>query len=231
MPLTKLYAAVSDSVVRVIALDPQNNIVSNGTGSLVESRVVLTCAHCVIPNTRMAVVDPNNPTGAIVGNVIFADTGKDIALIEFQQDVGTPVVFSSSTKCSVGNGAFVVGFPMGIAEQTLMSAHIASVTSSGLRIDVSVNHGNSGGPLFNLDGEQVGVVNAKHGSLADFLTQMKTMAPGAVMNVGGFDAVASIRTLIGEMERNLNLGIGYAIPTDAIRTLHPRLEASIPLET
>ena len=125
----------------------------------------------------------------------------------------------------------MVGFPMGITEQTLMSAHIASVTNSSLRIDVSVNHGNSGGPLFNLNGHQIGVVNAKHGSLANFLTQMKTMAPVAVMSVGGFDAVSSIRTLITKMERNLNLGIGYAIPSDKVRPLHAKLEATIPPAT
>ena len=110
-------------------------------------------------------------------------------------------------------------------------AHVASVTSSALRIDVSVNHGNSGGPLFNLDGHQVGVVNAKHGTLANFLTKMKTMAPSAQANIGGFDAVGSIRMLISEMERNLNLGIGYAIPTDFIRQLHQKLEANIPIAT
>ena len=180
---------------------------------------------------QMAIVDPADARKAILGNVIFADSVTDIALIEFQQDLGTPVAFSSSSNCKIGNGAFVVGFPMGIAEQTLMSAHIAGITASGLRIDVSVNHGNSGGPLFNLDGHQVGVVNAKHGSLADFLTQMKTMAPGAVMNAGGFDAVTSIRTLISEMKRNLNLGIGYAIPTDVVRPLHEKLLATIPLAT
>jgi len=227
MPLTTLYDGVKDSVVRVVALDGQN-IRSNGTGSLIDARVVLTCAHCVIPNLQMAIVDPANANKAIFGNVIYTNATVDIALIEFQQDLGNPVKFSSSSTCEVGNGAFVVGYPMGIAEQTLMSAHVASITSTSLRIDVSVNHGNSGGPLFNLEGQQVGVVNAKHGSLADFLTQMKTMAPGAQMNVSGFDAVGAIRTLISEMERNLNLGIGYAIPTDVIRPLHAKLGDCIP---
>ncbi len=228
MPLTALFDRVKDSVVRVIALDSSNNIQSSGTGSLIDKRVVLTCAHCVSPNLKMAIIDPANANDAILGNVIFSNATTDIALIEFQQDLGNPVEFSSSSSCKVGNGAFVVGYPMGISEQTLMSAHVASVTPSALRIDVSVNHGNSGGPLFNLNGQQVGVINAKHGSLANFLTQMKTMAPGARMNVGGFDAVGSIRILISEMERNLNLGIGYAIPSDAIRPLHKKLEACVP---
>lgn len=227
MPLTNAYEAVKDSVVRVIALNG-TNILGSGTGSLVEPRLVLTCKHCVVSDLQMAVVDPQNPNNAIFGNVIHSDPSLDIALIEFQQDLGTPVTFSASSTCKVGNGAFVVGFPMHIQEQTLLSAHIASLTESGIRIDASVNHGNSGGPLFNLEGQQIGVVNAKHGGLADFLRQMRTMAPGAVMNVGGFDAVGSIRTLISEMERNLNLGIGYAIPTDTIRLLHPRLQARIP---
>ena len=113
MPLTSLYEGVKDSVVRVIALDSKSNVLSNGTGSLIEPRVVLTCEHCVLSNMQMAIVDPADTRKAILGNVIFADSVTDIALIEFQQDLGTPVAFSSSSNCKIGNGAFVVGFPMG----------------------------------------------------------------------------------------------------------------------
>jgi serine protease Do len=132
-----------------------------------------------------------------------------------------------SSSCAVGNGAFVIGFPMGVTEKTLLAAHIASITNTGLRIDASVNHGNSGGPLFNMQGEQIGVVNAKHGSLSQLLTQIKNTQPGAMMSIGGIDPVKAIQGLIGEMQKNLNLGIGYAIKTADIKPLHSILDTCI----
>ncbi len=228
MPLTQLYQQIKDGVVQVLAL--RNNIpVSFGSGSVIDSgKIVLTCEHCVLPGAQMAIRDPKDPKKAIFGNVIFSDKHKDIALIEFSQVIGSPVKLAGSRTCEVGNGAFVVGYPMGVAEQTLFSAHIASVGINWLRIDASVNHGNSGGPLFNLNGEQIGVVNAKHGSLSQFLTQVKNAKPGAMMSIGGIDPVKTIQVLIQEMQKNLNLGIGYAVPTQEIKTLHSTLDKCIP---
>jgi len=89
----------------------------------------------------MAIADPVKPGSAIFGDVLFLDNNVDIALLEFRQPVGIPIILANSNNCSVGNGAFVVGFPMDVTEQTLFSAHIASITARGLRIDASVNHG------------------------------------------------------------------------------------------
>jgi serine protease Do len=176
----------------------------------------------------MSIADPNTPGKALLGYPIFQDQPNDIALIEFPNPVGTPVPLANSNTCAIGNGAFVVGYPMGVTEQVLFSAHIASITPFHLRIDASVNHGNSGGPLFNAAGEQIGVVNAKHGSLSDFLNQIKNAQPGAAIVVDGIDPVNVIQVLIQEMQRNLNLGIGYAIPTARIKPLHAVLGAHIP---
>lgn len=228
MPLTQLYKQVNQSVVQVLALQGQNPI-SFGSGAIIANGdVVLTCAHCVIPGMKMSIADPEHPGHAIFGDVIFFDTNADIALLQFQNPVGPAAIIANSSSCSVGNGAFVIGFPMGVTEKTLFSAHIASITSSGLRIDASVNHGNSGGPLFNLQGEQVGVINAKHGSLSQFLTQIKNAQPMAMMSIGGIDPVKAIQVLIEEMQKNLNLGIGYAIKTSDIKPLHPILNECIP---
>jgi len=228
MPLTNLYQKVKDGVVQVLALNG-NTPVSFGSGSVIDSgKLVLTCEHCVVAGAQMAVADPKTPGQALFGNTIFSDAQMDIALIEFPQVIGTPVTFVNSNTCAVGNGAFVVGFPMGVSEQTLFSAHIASMTANGLRIDASVNHGNSGGPLFNLNGEQIGVVNAKHGSLSQFLTQIKNAKPLGSVQITGIDPIKAIQQLIEEMQVNLNLGIGYAIPTGARKSLHSSLAACIP---
>lgn len=228
MPLTRLYQQVSDSVVQVLSIHGTTPI-SYGSGSVIASgNVVLTCAHCIISGAKTAVANPSKPHQAIVGNILFSDPQADIALLELPQAVGSPVNLANSGTCAVGNGAFVVGFPMGVSERTLVSAHIASITADGLRIDASVNHGNSGGPLFNMRSEQIGVVNAKHGSLSQFLTAIQGNQSSARMNIGGVDPVKAIQALIEEMKKNLNLGIGYAIKTSDIRHLHPILSSSIP---
>ncbi|MFA5423870.1 MAG: serine protease [Phycisphaerae bacterium] len=228
MPLTELYQQVKDGVVQVLALNSSTPL-SFGSGSVIDSgRIVLTCEHCIVPGAQMAIANPKVLGQVLFGNVVFSDATMDIALIEFPQVIGTPVKFANSNSCAVGNGAFVVGFPMGVTEQTLFSAHIASITGTHLRIDASVNHGNSGGPLFNLNGEQIGVINAKHGSLSEFLTQIKNATPMGSVRIAGMDPVKAIQALIEEMQKNLNLGIGYAIPTAALKPLHPTLGRCIP---
>jgi len=228
MPLTQQYQAVKKSVVQVLAFSGQTSL-SFGSGSVIaDGRYVLTCEHCIVQGAQMAISDPNQPGQAIFGNTIFADKQHDIALLKFSQVVGAPVKFANSNSCAIGNGVFVVGFPMGITEQVLFGAHIASVSTTHLRVDASVNHGNSGGPLFNLAGEQIGVVNAKHGSLSTYLTKLMNSRPGASMSIDGIDPIRVIQILISEMQKNLNLGIGYAVPTDLIKPLHAVLKASIP---
>lgn len=228
MPLSQLYQKVKNGVVQVWALNGQN-VCSFGSGSVIDSgQTVLTCAHCIVAGAQMSIADPNVPGQALFGNVIFSHPAEDIALIEFPQPVGTPVTLADSLSCAIGNGAFVVGFPMGVTEKTLLAAHIASIAAGYLRIDASVNHGNSGGPLFNLRGEQIGVINAKHGSLSQFLTQVQQAQPMASMSISGIDPVKVIQVLIEEMQKNLNLGIGYAIPTTKIKNLHPTLARCIP---
>ena len=228
MPLTKQYQSVKDSVVQVLALNGQTPV-SFGSGSVIGAgRHVLTCAHCIVQGSQMAIADTRQPGELLFGNPVFVDLQRDIALLEFPQTIGRPVNFSNSNSCAVGNGVFIVGFPMGITEQVLFGAHIASVTPTHLRVDASVNHGNSGGPLFNLSGEQIGVVNAKHGSLSAYLTRLMNAQPVAMISIGGVDPVQSIQILIAEMQKNLNLGIGYAVPTALIKPLYPVLSASIP---
>jgi len=228
MPLSQQYQTVKDGVVQVLAIDGQTPI-SFGSGSVIGSgHHVLTCAHCLVPGAQMSIADMSQPGRVLLGNPVFTDQQNDIALLEFPQPVGMPVKLANSNSCAIGHGVFVVGFPMGISEQVLLAAHIASVTSACLRVDASVNHGNSGGPLFNLAGEQIGVVNAKHGSLSEYLTQLMNARPVASMLIDGVDPVQSIQVLISEMQKNLNLGIGYAVPTSVIKPLHSVLNAVIP---
>ena len=90
-----------------------------------------------------------------------------------------------------------------------------------------MNNGNSGGPLFNRNGEVIGIVNAKLGSLSRFLDNIEKAKPQAFMQIGGIDPVQTIQQMLREMKQNLNLGIGYAIPSDTISQLSPLIKSLI----
>ncbi|MEW9797479.1 S1 family peptidase [Alteromonas sp. CYL-A6] len=231
MDFSKAFQNIQGSVVNVLALNAQNIPVSSGSGVIIGSgNLVLTCAHCIIPNTT-TIARFSGANNGQIATVVFQDQQSDIALLQFQQPIGSPAVIRSSSSVLIGHEAFVVGFPNNIDKITALSANIAGFEPDNgfelIRLDASVNHGNSGGPLFNANGELVGIVNAKHGSLSNFLHQVQSAQPGAMVSIGGIDPVKAIQQLISEMQRNLNLGIGYAIPTDHIGTLNNQVQGLI----
>jgi len=219
MDFSVQFNGVKDSVVNILAVVNKQPI-SSGTGILInDGRTAITCAHCIVPNSQVVARFSGNSFGEI-GSVVHIDQIKDFAIISFQKPIGPGVKMRDSSSVQIGQEAFVVGFPSNIDKITALSANIAGFEPTNgfdlIRIDCSVNHGNSGGPLFNSSGELVGIINAKHGSLSNFLTQVEKAEPGAMMSIGGIDPVKVIQQLITEMKKNLNLGIGYAIPVNII---------------
>ena len=224
MDFSAEFQNIQGSVVNVLALDAQKNAVSSGSGTIIGGgNYVLTCAHCIIPNTTTVARFSGQNNGQI-GNVVFIDQQVDVAVIQFQNSLGPSATLRASSSVQIGYEVFAVGFPNNISQITALSGNVAGFEPnqnySYIRIDASVNYGNSGGPLFNSAGEVIGVVNAKHGSLSNFLQQVQAAQPGASMSIDGINPVQVIQQLISEMQKNLNLGIGYAIPVDHIGTLN-----------
>jgi len=53
------------------------------------------------------------------------------------------------------------------------------------------------------------------------------LQPVGGIRLGGIDPVQVIQVLIEELQKNLNLGIGYAIPMRQIKSLHPILDKNV----
>ena len=226
MSFTSQFSEVSESVVQVVAGVLQGNtldVVTRGTGTIInDGSMVLTCAHCVNKEMTNAIKVNNSPSFIPCASLIQDPNSKlDIAIIKFNQKIGKPVQFLSQTSCSkiqIGNDAFVVGYPMYCKDQVLFPSTIASISDASIRIASNINHGNSGGPLFDINGKQIGVVNAKHGKLSGLLENF-TQLQVPRMTINNVNTWAVLQQLIREMEYNLNLGIGYAIPIHQIRTV------------
>lgn len=231
MSLSNVYSQVENSVARLVAFDQASGqAVSYGSGSVVlNNNLVLTCSHCIPPGSNVqAPFFANGINLSPTGTVIFNDPALDIALIEFPVAIGQAVTFGDSAQVKIGDPVFTVGFPMLVGEKNLSSGYIGSVAGNWFRLDASVNGGNSGGPLFDVSGHQIGVVNAKHGAISTYLRDTMNAPENAQIIVGGVNPIQAIKHLIAEMEANLNLGIGYAIPVAILRGRHGVFDQAIP---
>lgn len=213
MDFSEAFSCIEDSIVRIEISVPGGTAVGSGT-IFRGGEHCLTCAHVL-------------PIGAKAATLVTSDAKRhQVALLDRDDTLDLAILDSTSLSAKgvpiaterlrIGQECFLVGFPMSVRSVTASAAHISGFDGGDdqYRLDASINHGNSGGPLFNPRGELVGTVNAKHGSLSQFLQAVRDFQPGASMSVGGLDPVQAIKSLIKEMELNLNLGIGYAIPVD-----------------
>jgi len=151
---------------------PQQGMVSlNGLGSgvLISNDKVLTAAHLVQAADRTMIEFSRGEL--IPARVIGSALSADIALLQLEHSPSgaAPVTLGNSDKLDVGDQIFVVGAPYGLS-RTLTAGHVSgrhllnerSENTSGvefLQTDAAVNSGNSGSPLFNLDGEVMGIVS------------------------------------------------------------------------
>lgn len=229
MDYSKLYKSVSSSVVNVVQLDANNTFCSTASGVLIaDGSKVLTCAHCVDSSLKNGILVDKSSGLVQLASIAFSDYANDIAILDFWKPMGSPATLVSSSALEIGNEIFTIGFPYSInSEKTLTTGNIAAFENGGIKIDTSVNNGNSGGPLFNVNGEVVGIVNAKLGSLSKFLDSVEKAKPQAFVQIAGIDPVETIQQMLREMKQNLNLGIGYAIPSDTIAKLSPLVNSVI----
>ena len=146
-----------------------------GSGVIISSDgYILTCAHVVDGASTITVtIDDKDYTATLVGE----DTTSDVAVIKIDATGLTPATVGDSDGLKVGQSVMAVGNPLGELGGTvtggMISALNRSVTIQGtsstntmslIQMDASVSPGNSGGGLFNMNGELVGIVNAKSSS-------------------------------------------------------------------
>ena len=154
----------------------QNQVESGaGSGVIISSDgYILTCAHVVDGASTITVtINDQDYTATLVGE----DTTSDVAVIKIDADGLTPATVGDSDSLKVGQSVMAVGNPLGELGGTvtggMISALNRSVTIQGtssvntmslIQMDASVSPGNSGGGLFNMNGELIGIVNAKSSS-------------------------------------------------------------------
>ena len=104
--------------------------------------------------------------------IIGYDESNDVAVLKVEAEGLTPVVIGSSSKLNVGDNVVAIGNPLGELTFSMTAGAVSALNrdvtmSSGstqelIQTDCAINSGNSGGALFNMYGEVVGITNAKY---------------------------------------------------------------------
>jgi serine protease Do len=175
--------------------DPQNRersprrVNSLGSGFIIDpSGIVVTNNHVISEADEITVI--LNDGTRLKAELIGKDQKTDLALLRVKPDKPLKAVkFGESEKLRLGEWVIAIGNPFSLGGSVtagIVSARNRDINSGPydnyIQTDASINRGNSGGPLFNLDGEVVGIntaiISPSGGSIGiGFAVPAKTAVP------------------------------------------------------
>jgi putative serine protease PepD len=148
----------------------QQSQVAQGTGFEIDSNGdIATNAHVVEGANSISVETNDGKTHR--ATLVGSDATTDVAVIRIDAGESSlhPLTFGDSTALQVGDPVVAIGDPFGLADSVsagIVSALGRTITSpdnhpiqDAIQTDAAVNHGNSGGPLFNGQGQVVGITS------------------------------------------------------------------------
>lgn len=165
----KTVVAITSSMVET-GFYGSNEYQSFGSGFILTSDgYVVTNYHVVEGGQSLHVItyDEQEHEAQLIGY----DATNDIALLKIEAQDLSYVTIGSSDALAVGDQVAALGNPLGELTSTLTVGYVSAkdriVTTDGstinmLQTDAAINSGNSGGPLFNMKGEVVGITTAKY---------------------------------------------------------------------
>ena len=138
-----------------------------GSGFIIDAKGIVVTNNHVIDGAEDIVVQVNGEK-KFNAKVVGADPLSDIAVLQLDtKEKFIPVKFGDSDKARIGDWVIAIGNPFGLGGTVTSGIISARNRSIGLsryedyiQTDASINSGNSGGPLFNMDGDVIGINTA-----------------------------------------------------------------------
>lgn len=154
--LTVMFQKYQKSVVTVWSE------IGSGTGFIVDrSGLVMTNQHVVGPSRTISI--QFDATHKVAATLLAFDAERDVAVLlanlrAFQDAIPAPLatVDGSHEIAVEGERVFTIGSPLGL-RKIITSGIVSKIEDRAIISDININHGNSGGPLFNSLGEVVGI--------------------------------------------------------------------------
>ena len=157
-----------DLIPKESSADPQYQLASTGSGFIIHPDGYIVTNHHVIKDPVEKIEVTLYDTTELSAKIVGVDPDGDLAVLKVEYAQKLPSVkWGDSRKVEVGEPVFAIGSPFGLSVS--LTAGIISAKNrelpndlytSYLQTDTSINLGNSGGPLFNMNGDVVGVNTA-----------------------------------------------------------------------
>ena len=203
MTAAEVYAANVGSTVGITTSVTTNiwgfqtTSAASGSGFIISTDGYILTNHHVIDDAdsiTVALYDGTTYDAALIGY----DESNDIAVLKVEAENLPPVILGDSDNLNVGDPVVAIGNPLGELTFSLTAGLVSAmdrevtlsstVTMNLIQTDCAINSGNSGGALFNMYGEVIGVTNAKYSS--------SSSSEASIDNIGFAIPVNSIRSIV-----------------------------------
>ena len=205
MSASQVYKANVNSTVGITTEITTTNFWGyQSTGAAAGSGFILTEDGYILTNQHV-IEDANAITVAMYDGTTYPakligyDASNDIAVLKIEATGLTPVTLGDSDALEVGDEVVAIGNPLGELTFSLTKGNVSalnravtlssSVTMNLIQTDAAINSGNSGGALFNMYGEVVGITNAKY-STSSFSSS------ASIDNIGFAIPINSVRNIV-----------------------------------
>jgi hypothetical protein len=161
--IPSIAKAATGAIVTIVMANGDKPI-ATGTGFLVNTSGVIVTNYHVIQEGNVAVVKLADGTALPVDGVLAADKVRDLAIIKVHGKTFRTLTLGNSDRIQVGEDVVAIGNPLGL-ELTVSNGILSGVRTveeeggKFLQITAPISHGSSGGPLFNMQGEVVGITS------------------------------------------------------------------------
>lgn len=180
MTAAQVYAKNVDATVGISTKSTTRNMfgystesAASGSGFIVSSNGYIVTNYHVIEGADSITVSTNNGK-SYEATVRGYNESYDVAVLKINATGLRAVTLGKSSSANVGDEVVTIGNPLGELTFSLTSGAISALnrevtfsqnnTMKLIQTDAAINSGNSGGPLFNLYGEVIGITNAKYSS-------------------------------------------------------------------
>ncbi len=211
MTMAEVYAANVNSTVGIQTTVTTNyfgfqtDAAASGSGFIITADGYILTNYHVIEDSNSISVSLNNGD-EFDATLVGYDESNDIAVLKIEASYELdPVILGDSDAMNVGDAVVAIGNPLGELTFSLTHGVVSGLgreitletgtTMKLIQTDCAINSGNSGGALFNLYGEVIGITNAKYSSSGSSDT-------ASIDNLGFAIPINSIRSIVESIIEN-----------------------------
>lgn len=177
----------------------QTSAAASGSGFIISDDGYILTNHHVIEGADSITVTAYDGT-KYKAELVGSYAANDIAVLKIDAKNLVPVSLGSSDNLKVGDNVVAIGNPLGELTFSLTSGVVSALdreitTNNGtmnlIQTDCAINSGNSGGALFNMYGEVIGITNAKYSS--------SSSGEASIDNIGFAIPVDQIKNMVSSI--------------------------------